>query len=274
MAASEDDETQKKGMVRVLNTIGATHPFNLKAARKIAAVVQALPNRWQAIHFCVGNEAMVNFLALWTILMKPSERVRFRTHVGKLKSGLYLFTPSRCRIIFFCSLPPPAGCTVGTHREVLYELMTFGIPMDAFPITSSGELPLDNHKNWLAQRLKFESMENTINSDDERVVVPSPLDILMGRHWEAQCHTGNLRVRSTIDKHGDAYDTSKKLEKTQIAQGVVEELKASGSRFLKSDGAGYVLVNDTVAREKMSCAFRNRRKALILEKTRKTAVKV
>ena len=101
MAASEDEETQKKGMVRVLNTIGNTNPFNLKAARKIAAILQALPNRCPGIHFCVGNEAIVNALSQWTILMKPSERVRFRTHVGKFKSGLYLSTP------LFCSLPPP-----------------------------------------------------------------------------------------------------------------------------------------------------------------------
>jgi hypothetical protein len=181
-------------------------------------------------------------------------------------------------VLQYCVLliapPSPAGYTVGTHLEVRYQLMTFGIPMDMFPITSDGKFPLDNHKNWLAQRRTLETMENTLSNDDERVGVPSPLDILLGRHWEAQCHQGNLRFRNTIAKHGDAYEKAKKLEKTQIAEEVVEELRASGSRFLKSDGVGYVLVHDKVTREKVSRAFRNRRKALVSEEDRKTAIEV
>jgi hypothetical protein len=276
MAASEDEETQKKGMVRVLTVIGNKHPFNLKAAGKVAAVVNVLPIRWTGIHFCVDNEATANALSLWTILMTPSERVRYRIHVGKFKSGLYLSPRLFCRIILFCSLPTPAGCTVGSHLDVQYNLMTFGIPMAMFPVTSDGKFPLDNHKIWLARRLKLETMKHAIISDDEgeRVVVPSTLDILMGRHWEAQCHQGNFRFRNTVAKHGDAYENARKREKKQIAQGVVEELKTSGSRFLRSDGSGYVVVEDAVAREKVSSAFRNRRKALILEEARRTAASV
>jgi hypothetical protein len=70
----------------------------------------------------------------------------------------------------------------------------------------------------------------------------------MGRHWEAQCHQGNLRFRNTITKY--AYEKAKN-GKAHIMQGVVEELKVSGSRFLKSKGAGY----DKVPQEEASSAF-------------------
>jgi hypothetical protein len=62
-----------------------------------------------------------------------------------------------------------------------------------------------------------------------------------------------------------------KLEKTMITRQIVQEVKAAGDRFLKSDEAGYVVVDDSVAREKVSSSFRDRRKkaANAAEGTRK-----
>jgi hypothetical protein len=124
----------------------------------------------------------------------------------------------------------------------------------------------ENHQNWLAQRQKLESMEN---KNDEHIIVPSPQDIIMGRHWEAQLHRGNVRFRDIIAKHWEAYDKGKKSEKTMIARGVVQAITSSGSRFLKSDGCRYVIADDMAAREKVSSSFRDRRKALNLEEKRR-----
>lgn len=137
--------------------------------------------------------------------------------------------------------------------------MTFGIPIQEFPIGDDYDtFPLGNHQKWTTERLKLESMETT----DERVLVPGRFDILMGRSWTAQLQPGNIRFRHIVAKHWEVYEKARKHEKTAIAKGVVQEVKATGSRFLKSDGAGWVLVDDTVAREKVSSAFRDRRKVV------------
>jgi hypothetical protein len=147
--------------------------------------------------------------------------------------------------------------------------MTYGIQMDRLPTTDNGNFPLDNHHNWIAQRQRLESMEET-GDEQEELIVPGPHDVVMGRQWEAQSHVGNIGFRGIINKHGDAYDQAKKQEKTAISQAVVREIKASGSRFLKLEGTDhYVLVGDKSARVKVGSAFRDRRKALINEEARR-----
>jgi hypothetical protein len=139
-------------------------------------------------------------------------------------------------------------------------MMTFGMMMDMFPMTGDSEFPLENHQEWMTQRLQLESVENTTNQ--KRLILPGPTGVTMGRDWEAQMHPGIMRLRDVIiARHWDAYDNAKKLEKTMIRREIVQEVKAAGNRFLKSDGAGHcVLVGDTAAREKVSSSFRDRRK--------------
>jgi hypothetical protein len=155
--------------------------------------------------------------------------------------------------------------------------------MHMFPITNEGEFPLDNHHKWVAQRRMLEWLEDDPTNgeqeeeegaakEDERAaaIVPGRHDIILGRHWEAQLHAGNMRFRDIVATHWERYDKAIKRQKTEISAAVVEELKTSGGRFLRSDGAaGYVLVDDTVAREKASNAFRDRRKIVIADEKRK-----
>jgi hypothetical protein len=155
---------------------------------------------------------------------------------------------------------------LGSYQEIRYELMTFGILMDMFPLTADGKFALENHRDWIAQRLKLESMDSPMF--DERVIVPGPTDVLMGRDWAAQLHPGNIRFRNIIAELLEAYENARKREKTRIAQGVVRDIKASGCHFLKLNVAGYVVVDDSTARAKVSSAFRDRRKTLHAEATR------
>jgi hypothetical protein len=161
---------------------------------------------------------------------------------------------------------------LGSNLEIRYELMTFGISMGMFPLTIDGkEFALDNHRKWITQRLKLDSMDSPMI--DERVLVPGPMDVLMGREWAAQLHPGNTRFRNTIAELWEAYEGASKREKTQIAQEIVQEINTLGGRFLKVDVAvGYVLVNDSDARLKVSSAFRDRRRTLLVraEATRKS----
>jgi hypothetical protein len=85
----------------------------------------------------------------------------------------------------------------------------------------------------------------------------------MGREWAVQLHPGNTRFRKTIAELSEAYENASKCEKTHMAQDIVRDIKALGGRFLRVDRAGfYIVVNGSTAREKVSSAFRNRRKAI------------
>ena len=144
--------------------------------------------------------------------------------------------------------------------------------MNMFPVTDDGEFPLGNHKSWVAQQRRLEDPDDEPRggaNEDEGAIVPGTHDIILGRHWEAKLHEGNTHFLNAVAKHWETHDASMKHQKKQIAEAVVQEVKAAGGRFLKCDGAEYVLVDDKVAREKTSNAFRDRRKMIVADEKRK-----
>ena len=99
--------------------------------------------------------------------------------------------------------------------------------------------------------------------------MPGPYDVLFGREKMAQEHSGNFRYLRILEEHRDWYDSAPKIDKTDVAVAVVEKVKLSGGRFLKTNGADWVEVDDRTARLKVSTAFRSKRRASqILSKKR------
>jgi hypothetical protein len=102
-------------------------------------------------------------------------------------------------------------------------------------------------------------------SKDDCIDVPRPTDVLMGREWLARSHTGNTRYQSLIDEYQERYDTCEtSIEKTIIASEIVIKVKEYGGRFLlrkKGETSNWSEADDWLAREKVTNAFRGRRKA-------------
>ena len=149
--------------------------------------------------------------------------------------------------------------------------MTFGISSVVLPVTPEGEYKLEPHLDWLERRSKAEktARENP-NSNVRRIVVPNALDVLFGRGRLIQEHPGNVRYRHLIESNREEYEKASKLRKTELAKKIVSAIKYGneknnvtknfeGGRFLKLDGAGWIEVDDQVARDKIGHSFRNRR---------------
>jgi hypothetical protein len=202
----------------------------------------------------------------------------------------------------------------GTHMEMQYALMTFGIPTKFLPVTSHGAITLAHHHNFLEQkRLQEQGLETccslsipvdgqpntlprqqkggstttststtsttplpppppkvTSYSAQQDIVIPGEFDILLGRGRCFRENPGNVRFNYVIEMHLERYEKMGKIVKQVLAEELVDRLKETGSRFLKkkksnvdistTDGEEWEIVTDTVAREKVSHSFRNRRK--------------
>jgi hypothetical protein len=89
MAASEEEETQKKGIVGVIVNIGANRaPVAVSFAtsgRKTPALLSSLPCRLCALHFCVDDPAAsTERISLLMVLLGSRVRARSRIHKGEL----------------------------------------------------------------------------------------------------------------------------------------------------------------------------------------------
>jgi hypothetical protein len=166
--------------------------------------------------------------------------------------------------------------------------MTFGIPTKVLPVTDQGEADWQHHYDWISSRESIEakmlqakeqqqqeqqqttttpSEKETNNKDDRCIIhVPRPIDVLMGRERLAQLHTGNTRYQFLIDEYQERYDKCEtNIEKTMTASEIVMKVRERGGRFLirKKGETNWSEAEDWVAREKVTNAFRGRRKSAV-----------
>lgn len=82
-------------------------------------------------------------------------------------------------------------------------------------------------------------------------------DVLMGRGGKSNHHEGNARYREQVEKSQGSYKkTDDKDEKTKISEELVRYIKSDGGNFLEKDETGYYIIDDVVARRKVSQALR------------------
>mmetsp|Transcript_11149 Transcript_11149/g.23083 ORF Transcript_11149/g.23083 Transcript_11149/m.23083 type:complete len:342 (+) Transcript_11149:222-1247(+) len=82
-------------------------------------------------------------------------------------------------------------------------------------------------------------------------------DVLMGRGGKSNHHPGNLKYRQEIERLQEGYkNTDDKDEKTRISEQLVARVQSYGGNFLEKDERGWYIIDDVVARRKVSQALR------------------
>ena len=146
--------------------------------------------------------------------------------------------------------------TLGNAKEVIYSLLTFGIPREALPIGEDGKvIPLPEER--LGNRIEQEKQPTP---NELVVMIPGRFDVLLGRSKRCQDHMGNLRYRNLIISYQDEYEVASKPEKTAIAEKVIKEVHDHGGHFLDVYHEDFIEVSDLVARKKVAHAFRSQRR--------------
>jgi hypothetical protein len=260
--AAEDEETQRRGLVFLMYHMG---PLVCKPETEFfidsASSAAWLPIRLSATHWCTDRLLTPMYVRMVMIVAGKDVRARFRLHEGELA---WSFVCLQDRIgrshqpsthtKFFFNVP-------GTHTEVQYCLMTFGFPVTVFPMTSGGELKVANHLKWIKKRKVKDKMLTSFGVFD-KVDMPNPNDVLVGKGKPCQQHSGNLRLRHLVELRLADYTVVRKSEKQNFTREIVQTIKKSSGRFLKRDCDGWwEEVPDEDAREKVSKIFGSTRAA-------------
>ena len=133
--ALEDQETETKGVVLVYYTIGGANSCDEKRrgiaghrhqVRQWGNIIHALPLRVASIHWCVENFALKQAANLSALMLGGSNFAHVRCHAG-------------------------------ADIDVQYDLMSFGIPTDLFPVSKTGKVNLSHHLEFLRKRRQIES---------------------------------------------------------------------------------------------------------------------
>lgn len=143
---------------------------------------------------------------------------------------------------------------LGTQTELMYQLMTFGIPTQSLPIASDGTMKNTNQRKWVARRMMKEtSIQRT--GFFNKIDFPTNQDVLFGKGSPVQQHVGNQKYLCLIESMLDDYVRGTKDRKYCMTLELLQIVKANG-RFLKKDGDDWwVEVSDKEARVKVGKAF-------------------
>ena len=199
---------------------------------------QCLPFRISSMHYCMPNTVVYKLASAAILLLSTEDqRVRTRFHYG-------------------------------SQMECKYSLMTFGIPGDQLPVTSSGFIKLVNHQRWI-NFLREKEMIQLMNTSGNSVIAPfegidcpRAMDILIGNSGHNTSHfkstPGNVMYLELLLTYLKQYhETSDSKIKTKVTWQVFEKLKDAGSRILVRDKRGWWKVANTDrAREKIAHDFR------------------
>ena len=123
---------------------------------------------------------------------------------------------------------------VGNPVEWRYALKAFGIPTEIIPTTDTGNIKLDNLKQWIkvmmyTERLAQEQRKNNI------VECPGSNDVVFRMGKTMNYHTGNNKFQNLIESQLQYYSepSTTKAEKDAIEIEIIQKIRKDGGRFLK-----------------------------------------
>ena len=265
---AESDQGQIRGCVIVTNNTGENHLTNPQdAATSLVKYVSSMPCRLDCLHYVFDDHR------IGTIIKESMQGADDRMKV-------------RIKPYF------------GTFEENKLALLSVGIPVAVMPVQASGKFDLTYHQEWIKERVARESLslleesheaseevggdndDNGIDSSSEDEddndgeesstatmtgqapvgMYPGPLDVIVGKSSVNRYHSGNIRYESVLDDYEEEYEAANKTAKTKLAEKIVNQVLVGNGRFIKKSEAGWVETTFLEARNKVSMAYRDRRR--------------
>jgi len=137
-------------------------------------------------------------------------------------------------------------------------------------IMKSTPLPNSTNKSQTSYNTASRLPQQNERKNDQLIVVPGVLDVIMGRGQRNNKYPGNQKFNKLIETYQKEYEESNKFHKTVLSEVVVSIMNEDGTRFLiregnKKEGA-WVEVSFEKARDKVAHDFRNLRRNAKLAK--------
>jgi len=156
----------------------------------------------------------------------------------------------------------------GSCNDCLHKLSSFGIPREAVISPDTGQPVIDDHLEWYQKKLDTELLHLVSEGSDAEMapvastgrIVPRSIDVLFGPG--SRKNEGNLQLRNlvlaTLDKHNEA----RKGQKMLLVDGLIDEIKKNGGRFLKQNEQTkeWEEASHTETTRKIAHTFRNIRR--------------
>ena len=232
----ENIDAQRKGFVGIFYDTSLNFklfdPNEVDKFVKLWTFNKTVPIRTASQHICIKSDNVPWFIKVALLMSGNRSIVRTRIHQG-------------------------------SDVELLYNLQSYGIPQEVFPVSFSGDLRRDMLTTWFQDHkdnenvlvsqtpspvyststfesppvsspwLRRSELSPVPNKEAYATANPRPRDFLLGRGKRCQNYIGNRAFRKVCEAHIEEYDHAKKAEKRELARRLAYGWIASGAKFLK-----------------------------------------
>ncbi|CAJ1963566.1 unnamed protein product [Cylindrotheca closterium] len=263
---------------------------------------RSLPIRYSAMHYCLqtttGNLGLNNtLLSLLMSGLPQYARVRTRIHYGSYMELQYRLQSHGIPI---STLP------VDFHGKIRVDILNLWFEKHlkesnqkaeeckARYTTPNSIQNVDTDFNRLTPPLadrnandtRERSMEDVQFADQLRpfigvaggaassregvIIHPSETDVLFGKGYRLQLHSGNIRFREFLEQHKDSYEHTPRHRKPAFSDNLIQILIADGIRFLQRNTSDmWVETDSAVVKRKVSQYYRDFRKKELKERSKR-----
>lgn len=139
--------------------------------------------------------------------------------------------------------------------------MSYGLPTEVIPVTADGiTIKLKDHRKWISRRrVKEDCLLHNPRMKWDKIDLPSPQDVLLGKGKALMRHYGNQSFRNLIEDNVGEYISActGKGSKAIVITRMMEQIHATGGRFLKKNDTNdwWEAASDHETRLKVGKAF-------------------
>jgi len=142
----------------------------------------------------------------------------------------------------------------GTDTELRYKLAGYGVPVDLLPMSSTGTLKFENHRDWLHVIRTKMSVRGAY--DEEIVDCPRLNDVVHRKGPASKLNPGNSYYQELINDFSLAHFTGNRHRKYEITMHIIEQVHSRGGRFLEWRNMWVVYKDLEKVRKKVASAFK------------------
>ena len=261
-----NEASQLRGSVALVYNLGENRNSDANNMHGAAfSQLRGIPVRFDCIHYIYDTDETQSAMKASLSGSDDRTQVRFKLHYGESWDDCKL---SLLSVGLPVSIIPVEGQEDYDHYHrqwIKEQLIREQGPQKIAPKeesdTSYHEAGRDTITNTLPRPTHPDKALNT-----EAILIPSPMDVLLGKTKFAKEHSGNMFYWAMLEEKFDEYQQADKTTKTVISEYIMDHISSRGGRFLRKEDHGWVEIKTLDARNKVANAFRDIKKRYQREK--------
>uniref|UniRef100_A0A7S0UI21 DUF6824 domain-containing protein n=1 Tax=Pseudo-nitzschia delicatissima TaxID=44447 RepID=A0A7S0UI21_9STRA len=240
---TNDIENQQKGLIKLVwiqseSAVGAPSFADVRGFQRL---YDSSPIRDTSNHFCLPD--------------KPAFHL-FRAMVGMSHAGNFF------RLKFH----------IGEETELRYKLKNYGLPIQLLPLTGTGNIKTNYHKQWVRLRKTLDEKSAKGEDDDSIIEWPRSTDVVFRTGMSLAYHPGNTMFQSIVLSKTKEHAVASQTRKREITKDIINKVRQNKGRFVQWDTRGWWTELDDASKihAKVAIAVRDSRKKIAAKYNRQS----